>query len=134
MNTKARALLACVFALAVVTSAVAQTPGPDEQRWAWGAGVLPPTNTHAQQPSHAAEGPLGDDVPAVPIQPLAQQARRLQAALEFLGQPFPKSTQDAINKATQKAPAGFDWSQLIADFDSMGGNLAPPATLRRRRA
>jgi hypothetical protein len=95
-----RVLLACVFALALVTSAVAQTPGPDEQRWAWGAGVLPPTNTPAaQQPSHAAEGPLGDDVPAVPIQPLAQQARRLQAALEFLGQPFPKSTQEALNKA-----------------------------------
>ena len=35
----------------------------------------------------------------MPIQPLAQQARRLQAALEFLGQPFPKSTQDALNKA-----------------------------------
>ena len=100
MNTKARVLLACVFALAVVTSAVAQTPGPDEQRWAWGAGVLPQTNTPAaQQPSHAAEVPLGDDVPAVPIQPLAQQARRLQAALEFLGQPFPKSTQEALNKA-----------------------------------
>jgi hypothetical protein len=32
-------------------------------------------------------------------------------------------SQDAINKATQKAPAGFDWSQLVADFDSMGGNV-----------
>jgi hypothetical protein len=31
---------------------------------------------------------------------------------------------DAINKANQKAPNGFDWSQLIADFDSMGGNVA----------
>ena len=35
----------------------------------------------------------------MPIQPLAQQVRRLEAALEFLGQPFPKSTQDAINRA-----------------------------------
>jgi hypothetical protein len=34
-------------------------------------------------------------------------------------------SQDAINKATQKAPAGFDWSQLVADFDSMGGTVAP---------
>jgi hypothetical protein len=31
---------------------------------------------------------------------------------------------DAINRATQKAPNGFDWSQLIADFDSMGGNVS----------
>jgi hypothetical protein len=50
------------------------------------------------------------------------------------GELYTVISQDAINRATQKAPAGFDWSQLIADFDSMGGNLAPPATLRRRRA
>jgi hypothetical protein len=50
------------------------------------------------------------------------------------GELYTVISQDAINKATQKAPAGFDWSQLIADFDSMGGNLAPPTTLRRRRA
>jgi hypothetical protein len=31
---------------------------------------------------------------------------------------------DAIGKANQKAPNGFDWSQLIADFDSMGGNVS----------
>ena len=100
MNKKARVLLACVFGIALVTSAVAQTSGPDEQRWAWGAGVLPQTNTPAaQQPSHAAEVPLGDDVPAVPIQPLAQQARRLQAALRISGPPLPKSTQEALNKA-----------------------------------
>lgn len=34
---------------------------------------------------------------------------------------------DGINRATQRAPNGFDWSQLIADFDSMGGQVAPPA-------
>lgn len=34
-------------------------------------------------------------------------------------------SQDAISKATQKAPAGFDWSQLVADFDSMGGSVRP---------
>jgi hypothetical protein len=32
-------------------------------------------------------------------------------------------SQDGLNKATQKAPAGFDWSQLVADFDSMGGTV-----------
>jgi len=34
---------------------------------------------------------------------------------------------EAINRASQKAPNGFDWSQLIADFDSMGGSVTPPA-------
>ena len=100
MKTKASALLALVFAVALLTGAYAQSSGPDEQRRAWDSGVYPPIHTPAAQAhSPAAEGPLGDDLPAVPIQPLAQQARRLQAALEFLGQPFPKSTQDALNKA-----------------------------------
>lgn len=30
---------------------------------------------------------------------------------------------DSISKATQQAASGLDWSQLIADFDSMGGNV-----------
>jgi hypothetical protein len=37
-------------------------------------------------------------------------------------------SQDALNRATQKAPNGFDWSQLIADFDSMGGSAPQPPT------
>jgi hypothetical protein len=37
-------------------------------------------------------------------------------------------SQDALSRATQKAPNGFDWSQLIADFDSMGGSVSPPPT------
>jgi hypothetical protein len=35
-------------------------------------------------------------------------------------------SQAGISKATQKAPNGFDWSQLIADFDSMGGGASTP--------
>jgi hypothetical protein len=34
---------------------------------------------------------------------------------------------DGISKASGKAPNGFDWSQLVADFDSMGGRVSPPA-------
>jgi len=34
-------------------------------------------------------------------------------------------SQDALNQSTGKAPNGFDWSQLVADFDSMGGNVTP---------
>jgi hypothetical protein len=33
---------------------------------------------------------------------------------------------DGIDKATKRAPSGFDWSQLVADFDSMGGSVSPP--------
>jgi hypothetical protein len=41
---------------------------------------------------------------------------------------------DAIDQATQKAPNGFDWSQLVADFDSMGGNVSGKAKARKTAA
>ncbi|MGA2230776.1 MAG: hypothetical protein ABSH22_07740 [Tepidisphaeraceae bacterium] len=34
-------------------------------------------------------------------------------------------SQDALNNVTKKAPNGFDWSQLVADFDSMDGAVKP---------
>lgn len=40
------------------------------------------------------------------------------------GELYTVVSMDALGKASQKAPSGFDWSQLIADFDSMGGNVA----------
>src|SRR5437762_3471135 len=36
---------------------------------------------------------------AVPLQPLAQQVRRLEDAMNYLGQPFPAADQAAINTA-----------------------------------
>jgi hypothetical protein len=41
------------------------------------------------------------------------------------GELYTVVSQDGINKATEKAPTGFDWSQLVADFDSMGGSVSP---------
>jgi len=40
------------------------------------------------------------------------------------GQLYTVVSMDGIGKAKKKAPNGFDWSQLIADFDSMGGNVS----------
>ena len=37
-------------------------------------------------------------------------------------------SQDAISKAAAKAPNGFDWTQLVADFDSLGGNVTKPSS------
>lgn len=39
------------------------------------------------------------DLPSVPLQPLAQQVRRLEDALNYLGQPLPDKARDAINAA-----------------------------------
>jgi hypothetical protein len=48
------------------------------------------------------------------------------------GETYTVVSMDAISKANEKAPAGFDWSQLVADFDSMGGNVS--AVLRRDKS
>lgn len=37
------------------------------------------------------------------------------------GELYTVISEDAIAKASQKAPNGFDWTQLLADFDSMKG-------------
>ena len=46
------------------------------------------------------------------------------------GELYTVISQDAINKASQKAPNGFDWSQLVADFDSLGGKVSPLPSYR----
>lgn len=46
----------------------------------------------------------------------------------FGGELWVVISQDAINKATTKAPNGLDWSQLVADFDAIGGHLPAPIT------
>jgi hypothetical protein len=38
----------------------------------------------------------------------------------------------SINKATQKCPVGLDWSQMIADYDSLFGANVPTGQLRPR--
>ena len=51
------------------------------------------------------------------------------------GELYTVVSHDALSKVTDKAPNGFDWSQLIADFDSIGGTVPLPpavATLKSR--
>jgi len=51
----------------------------------------------AQEPPHPMPGT------SVPLQPLAQQARRLEVALRYLGQPLPPADHLAINEAVALA-------------------------------
>ena len=46
------------------------------------------------------------------------------------GELYTVVSHDSLEKATQRAPTGFDWSQLVADFDSMGGNVSPSSSAR----
>src|SRR5581483_8678549 len=65
----------------------------------------------AQTPAHQ-HGAL----PAVPLQPLAQQVRRLEDAMNYLGQPFPPADHQAINAAvgnTDEAAAVAGLEKLL---------------------
>jgi hypothetical protein len=55
--------------------------------------------------------------PAVPLQPLAQQVRRLEDAMNYLGQPFPAADHNAINAAIADTDAGVAAAKLEEILD-----------------
>jgi hypothetical protein len=76
----------CLSILLLVSHLVAQTPAADERsRQSWFGG----TN----------RSKINSDLAGIPLQPLAQQVRRLTAALDLLGQPFDPATQQRIDQA-----------------------------------
>ena len=54
---------------------------------------------------------------AVPLQPLAQQARRLETALRFLGQPLPEADHAALNSAMAAPDEADGAARLQATLD-----------------
>ncbi len=54
---------------------------------------------------------------AVPLQPLAQQVRRLEDAMTYLGQPFPAADQAAINAAISNPSADAAVAQIEQILD-----------------
>jgi hypothetical protein len=75
--------------IALASSAQAQDIEVERHSWEGGAN-----HSHAAHAGHTQDGE-----PAVDLQPLAQQVRRLEAALDFLGQPLQVKTQQAIDAA-----------------------------------
>ena len=57
------------------------------------------------------------EIPAVALQPLAQQVRRVETALTYLGQPLPSQDRDAIDRAVgmNDADAGASALQQVLD-------------------
>jgi hypothetical protein len=66
-------------------------------------------------PAQQREGP--DASLAVPLQPLAQQVRRLESALRYLGQPLPAADHLAINEAVALADETAAAPRLQAVLD-----------------
>jgi hypothetical protein len=48
------------------------------------------------------------------------------------GELYTMLSPDMINAATGKAENGFDWDQLVSDFDTFGGGRLPPPAVRAR--
>ncbi len=99
-------------------------PMPDGPGFTWNvAGNPDPNNGHCViGVGYTAQGVTIDTWGMLGLMTDAAVAK--YAAPNANGDLYTVVSQDGINKATQKAPSGFDWSQLVADFDSMGGSVS----------
>lgn len=102
-------------------------PMPAEPGFVWDAkGPPDPNNGHCVAGvGYTAQGVVIDTWGMTGT--LTDRAIAQYGSLASHGEVYTVVSQDAISKASQKAPNGFDWSQLIADFDSMGGSVTPPS-------
>jgi hypothetical protein len=103
-------------------------PMPAESGFTWNAaGPADPNNGHCVVGiGYTAQGVTIDTWGMTGT--LTDKAIAKYGTQDSHGEVYTVVSQDAISQASQKAPNGFDWSQLIADFDSMGGSVSPPST------
>jgi hypothetical protein len=99
-------------------------PAPSKSGFVWDVAGAPDPNN-----GHCVVG-VGYNATGVTIDTWGMTGTMTYAAVAKYptqasnGELYTVVSMDAIGKANQKAPNGFDWSQLVADFDSMGGNVA----------
>jgi hypothetical protein len=103
-------------------------PMPAESGFTWDvAGASDPNNGHCVAAfAYNAHGVTIDTWGMTGT--LTDKAIEKYASPNSNGEVYTVVSQDAISQASQKAPNGFDWSQLTADFDSMGGSVKPPSS------
>lgn len=101
-------------------------PPPSESGFIWRVEGQPdPSN------GHYFIG-MGYNVDGIPISTWGMVGTLVWSALPYYptmaegGALYTVLSLDLINRAKQKAPSGFDWSQLEADFQAIGGNLTAP--------
>jgi hypothetical protein len=100
------------------------TPFPSASGFTWDAAGPPnPSNGHCVVGvGYNAQGVVIDSWGMTGL--ITDSAIAKYATTGANGALYTVVSVDGLNKATQKVPAGFDWSQLVADFDSMGGSVA----------
>lgn len=100
-------------------------PFPSGNGFTWDVGTPDPQNGHAIMVT-------GYDATGVKIDTWGMLGTLTWAALAALctsaggGGCYALLTPDQIAKGAAKAPNGFDWASLIADFDAMGGSVPAP--------
>ena len=104
-------------------------PFPSESGFVWDNASDPnPANGHSF--AGFAYNPQGVFIDSWGLQGrITDSAIAKYANSKVYGGLYTAVSMDSINQAAGTAPNGFDWSQLIADFDSMGGNAARRALL-----
>ena len=102
------------------------TPFPNADGFVWDVGTPNPNN------GHCFLG-VGHTTAGIMIDTWGLFGTFTYAAIAALcsskdgGELYVVLTPDQIAKAATKAPNGVDWSSIIADFDSIGGNVPIPA-------
>jgi hypothetical protein len=104
-------------------------PMPSAPGFTWDvAGKADPSNGHCVAGvAYNAQGVTIDTWGMTGL--LTDKAIAKYGSSDSHGEVYTVVSVDGINKASQKAPSGFDWSQLVADFDSMGGSVSPPPSV-----
>jgi hypothetical protein len=74
--------------------------------WTVGLSLLVPAWAKSGQVTGHQHEEAGTSLASVPLQPLAQQVRRLEDTLSFLGQPLPAKAHQAINQAIASPDEG----------------------------
>ena len=102
-------------------------PFPSADGFTWGPGTADPSN------GHCFLG-VGYTTAGVTIDTWGLFGTFTYAAIAELcaeangGELYVVLTPDQIAKAATKAPNGVDWASIVADFDSIGGQVPIPST------
>ena len=92
----------------------------------WDAGTPDPQNGHAViSTGYNAQGIQIDTWGLIGTMTWPALARDVIA--QSGGELYTVISQDVINRATNKTPAGLNWQQLVSDFDAIGGHLPIPS-------
>jgi hypothetical protein len=102
------------------------TPFPSASGFTWDvAGAPDPDNGHCPPGiDYTAQGMVISTWGMTGTMTWAAVSYYLAAAQG--GEAYVVITQDSLNTATGLAPDGYDWAQMVAYFNSLGGNVTPP--------